>query len=275
MSEQTPASSSNRASAAQILHARVIKDARTLDDLQKSLSYFNEVATLWEELQDRPALHAIYKAASVTYCRPFIPSRSPGARPVPGHPIREYQGEVGFDRSVHDHLLDLRNRFLAHADPYAFQPRLGRAVYQFDFDTGEQSTSTFGLFTCVYSWDGLRDRSYLDQILKHVDAFCRAVGSVLQGRLSQLQQILLANPDALGEPVDRRYSDRHRVESGDTARLSARDMLAMTWKEPETDIGGDRYRYRVANVVQPDPSLKRRTGTIAATANGPAEIDFS
>lgn len=258
-----------------ILHGRVINDARTLDDLGKALSYFTEVAELWSALEGRPSLPAIYKAAAITYARPFINARSPGFPPVQAHPIREYQDQPGFDRGVHDHLLELRNRFLAHADPYAFQPVVGRGVYEFDFDTGERAISNFGIFTCVYSWDGLKDRAYLDQVLSHVGAFCQAVATELQKRLAELQSILIANPDALGEPTAQHMSGNHRIESGQVARWSARDTLSMTWKTPELDIGGDRYSYRVANMFQPDPRMKLGPAGIAEAPNGPAEIDLS
>jgi hypothetical protein len=263
-----------RPSIARRLQDRVLQDARALGDVQQALVYFEQADGLWEAVAE-PALSAIYKAGVVTYTRPFISARSPGSGRTQVYPLREHQNADGFEREVHEHLLGLRNHFLAHADPSAYPSRLAKATFNFDFDTGEKSVSEIGIFTCVYSWSGVVDRDYLHRMMRHAGGLARSIEAGLRQRMGELQQLLGADPDALGALQRGAETEARRVEAGQRIKYGARDLGALTWKEPDQQIGGPAYAYRVSNVMSIGKHVEAAAGNLGVVSNGPAIIDFN
>ncbi|WP_421933034.1 hypothetical protein [Phenylobacterium sp.] len=254
------------------LGKRVLQDARALEDLRQAFTYLISADQLWDLLGNAPPRHAIYKAAVVTYSRPFIAARSPSGGRTQAYPIREHLGTEGFEREVHAHLLDLRNLFLAHVDPVAYPSRLATVTFKFDFDTGETSSGEVGLATCVYSWDGLDDRGYLHRVLAHIDAFSRSIQLRLQERLRELQTIASLDRTAIGEFAEVQRSSATRIESGEEARYSMSDLLGMTWKKPDAEIGGPEYHYRASNVFATSEAVTPGSDGQLRVNAGPASL---
>jgi len=226
----------------QELRKRVMADARTLDDWQFALTYFKEADELWEQLGDRPARQAIFKAGVIAYCRPFVPG---AVRMGKSYPIRDLVKAGAFDREVHSHLLKLRNLFLAHTDADAYASRFAIVEQAVDQEDGTRVNNVLALIAIVYGWAGLEDRSYIGKIISHINLAGRALHKAMSGRLAVLEEALVADRDALGATTaGPTFTPPSKNDDG-SSTFALQDLAKVSWKAPDMEIGGPEYAYRM------------------------------
>jgi hypothetical protein len=121
--------------------------------------------------KDWDLMAALFCAAVVRYAKPFVDSR--GATP---YPTKRISGAKGFDKTMHDHLLVIRKKLVAHDDDDYPDPRLLLLAYKIpDLDLAYPAAIALSNKCLAYpaDWNTLRE------IREHVAASIAAIQTKL------------------------------------------------------------------------------------------------
>jgi hypothetical protein len=216
---------------------------RAFASLDMAELYSSLVLERWQtdDVIGRSALHA---ASVVAYCRPFTgaTTRSSGKR---HYPTKHLRGFGGFDARLHDHLLELRNRLIAHSD-YGVLPS---TMYM---QTLGDEKLPLMLGINVKRLIGIDDRNLGERYHSHM-AVCAA----------GVKELFLEAYAALSQQVRDRPNLFHSTQSIPTTEIELPatggklDKLpgpvgdASTVSEPDFPDGMSGYRYQMITHQRP------------------------
>jgi hypothetical protein len=136
---------------------------------------------------DPASLSAFHSAAVVAYSRAFTEARSRrGKISYQTRPLR--RSTPGFDKALHEHLLELRNTLVAHSDYTALPPTL-------DFEIVGELMVSVG--ANVKTLAGIESRALAERYRAHFHACISGIRLLLDAELRELASQAKASPDAL------------------------------------------------------------------------------
>jgi len=232
------------------LKDRVLLDARALDDLRLARHHFENILRLWAAESGLHVRGAIYQAGVVTYSRPFVFGRRGS---YPAYPIREFAGVANYDRAIHEHLLLLRHRFLAHSDREAYKSRVQVQSVTFRHISGETLNAVTGLMACAYGWDGIDDQEYVKAIFRHTEAMIATIANAAYTRVVNLLAMVASDRSCLPTPGDGVTIPMVSID-GRSVTMSPEAIANSVFKAPDEEIGGPEYQYHqtlVSAVIDP------------------------
>jgi hypothetical protein len=93
---------------------RCIDHLRALLWIKLARANAAEILRNWSS-QSIETKHALHSACVISYARPFTQSATGTGKKIT-YPTRQLRKAIGFDKDLHAHILDLRNRIIAHGD---------------------------------------------------------------------------------------------------------------------------------------------------------------
>jgi hypothetical protein len=93
---------------------RCIDHLRGLLSIKLARANAAEILRNWTS-QSIETKHALHSACVISYARPFTQSATSAGKKIT-YPTRQLRNAIGFDKDLHTHILDLRNRIIAHGD---------------------------------------------------------------------------------------------------------------------------------------------------------------
>ena len=106
----------------------IASDARALDCFAAARNGAAALLRHWDS-PDAEVKSALHSAAVVNYARPFSDN--------PVYPIKRLKGHPGFDLTLHRHLVELRNKLIAHANSRYLESRV--AYQRMELKVGGQN----------------------------------------------------------------------------------------------------------------------------------------
>ena len=100
---------------------RCISHLRSLSSIQFSRDCIEIIVQGWSEIPFNINA-ALHNSCAVAYARPFINSKT--KKGEVRYPIKFLKGVQNFDNKLHKHIIDLRNRLIAHADHNVFRSKM-------------------------------------------------------------------------------------------------------------------------------------------------------
>jgi hypothetical protein len=160
------------------LEAVAIRHLRALDQVNQAYQCFARLSQGGNTL-DAVVKSALFTSAVIHYSRPFGKNRgSPTSSSK--YSIKELQNP-NVDRVLHEHLLDLRDKLVAHQDGTVLPARIGHytiAVHEADLEIPVQ---TFG---AVWALQGVATVEILTRYLQHVEACAEAIQANVNSALT-------------------------------------------------------------------------------------------
>lgn len=99
-------------------HVRALDDFTNVHALATRL-----VENVGEEIDSTEQLKgALFMSAVVTYARPFLRTKNKYGEASGAYPIRHLKDDGRFDVKLHEHLLHVRNKLIAHDDGEQLPP---------------------------------------------------------------------------------------------------------------------------------------------------------
>ena len=163
------------------LRHRCIDHHRALASLYAADRYLSKL----RERPDREIAAALHSAAVTAYAQAFTEART--ARGAVTYKTRSLRRVSGFDGRLHEHLMQLRNRFIAHAD---YGPLPGAMDFQ---KIGDLRVA---INVRVKRLEGIASPPLLERYLSHVRACKAAVETMLNRELQELAQAAERSPEA-------------------------------------------------------------------------------
>lgn len=165
---------------------------RTIDHMRALLAMrgaHQSVVTLlqnWDAL-DVDAARALHESAVISYARPFTPAATTAGKIA--YAISAVRKADGFDRQLHDHLLDVRNRMIAHADYGVFPSAMTVQT------TGDEALPV-ALVILVKNLAGIQERELAERYQRHFRACMEAIESALNSEVAELVAHARKHPTA-------------------------------------------------------------------------------
>lgn len=160
---------------------------------------------------DETVLAALFCHAVVRYAKPFVETQTATGRKR-RLKARDLARREGFDRAMHEHLLELRHTLIAHDDLASINPRVFKATLE-EKASGARVTAAVQVAS--------KTLAYPDEI-KSVERLARHIASCAEGLSSQLTELVLAlasegarNPEDEQEATEWSRDLSHFITEGD------------------------------------------------------------
>jgi hypothetical protein len=186
------------------------------------------------EAADPVVLGALHSAAVVAYCQPFTDTKT--NRGSIQYRLASLKGAAGFDRDLHDHLLELRNKLIAHADYAVLPSTIAMQV------VGDEQLP-IRIVANVKTFAGLADRGLAERLKSHLDACSAGLDRALNTELRNLAREGQKYPKTFGATHNLPLTSDEVHITGEWSNVPDPSGPAATVGEPEFPAGFIGYRY--------------------------------
>ena len=87
--------------------AQILRHARALDSISSALRLVSRLCKDFDTI-DAEINSALLSTVCINYSRPFVQT--------PSYPVRHLKAQKQFDPNIHQHLVELRHKLIAHSD---------------------------------------------------------------------------------------------------------------------------------------------------------------
>jgi hypothetical protein len=154
----------------------IVKHVRALDCIASARRSIASLLSNWEN-PDPEVRAALHSAAVISYARPFSTNRDAKGKSTYSH--RHLKDAPGFDPSLHLHLLDLRNRIIAHHDTEYLPAKL--LTNNMRLEIGAEVL--VGVSVHIQSLYSIEDQEIARRYSAHFDAAIEAIEAILEREL--------------------------------------------------------------------------------------------
>ena len=144
-----------------------------------------------KDSQDHEVKEALFQAAVVNYAKPFVRTETSKGRKALG--TKDFKHVSGFDIDMHGHILELRNKLIAHDDLTEVEPRFVWVMLE-DSSVPDSSFAPFQACLrnrCISYPQNMGD---FDKMHTHTRAVCVGVLSILDQKVARVRQSILEHP---------------------------------------------------------------------------------
>lgn len=241
-----------------LVHIRALDDFSNVHALATRL-----VENVGEEIDDTEQLRgALFMSAVVTYVRPFLKSKNKYGETSGTYPIRRLKDDARFDAKLHEHLLHVRNKLIAHDDGKQLPPTLHVLSIAVDQDPSSGRKPTLATARS-YSLSSAKGPRFHAALQKHseacVEGVKRALHAGIMEYLTEAQvhhEAFEASNEYQKGPSQKEISLQFNVQGPISTRLFALDELTeKTISVPEGNMHNKAYTYRMVTYSGALPSV--------------------
>ncbi|MCC8979717.1 hypothetical protein [Bradyrhizobium acaciae] len=191
---------------------------------------------------------ALYMSAVVTYARQFLSSNGKfGEKRI--YPIRHLKLDTRFDPKIHSHLVDVRNKLIAHDDGEQLPPAL--RLLNVSIEQSTEAAKPIVATLRSYSLSSANGQKFLKAMQEHLAACVERARTVMhEGLLDYLVQSNL-NPEASNKSVEsnepalqHRFTTSGRTNVTETL-FNLDQLNAEIVSIPKGNIHNKAYSYRM------------------------------
>ncbi len=230
-------------------------DIKAFQNIRAAFAALERICEMVDS-DDHVILSSLFHAGVIRYGKPFKTTRTKSG--TTQFPVKRLKNIKGFEKSIHDHLLELRDTLIAHDDLNQIEPKIltsGISVQGADLHIP---------MTAHISNKSLSHPADLEGAMRmknHVESALRGVESVLSDDINQLRQ------KAIDEPEQAREAQEY------SRNLGSIDIPEGGAHTLRPDLSDDPY----LNPDEPDFSeihngFRYETITINKEFNGPETI---
>jgi len=243
---------------------KLIELAKAVDSFAASARELQKIVELGAA-GDADVRSALHSSAVVTYARPFSNNKSGD-----GHrkfPERELKGAPGFDKAIHDQLLTLRDKLIAHSDSDYADGRLFAKSLVITPSGADPVKVLAGVQVMTVTVHLIEDIELAKRFLAHVHAVEQAAYAKLSERAQEYVTAARQSPAVYDQAADRsgrtinvgpfQVSPESPEATLPIPDLDPRSVL----KPPPLAVGQDGYSYRMFAVQADLPTLNVKVRT--------------
>jgi hypothetical protein len=163
---------------------RCIDHLRALLSIQLAHRSIQEILRRWGSIPPTVGA-ALHSNCVVAYSRPFTSAMTKHGKIR--YPIKGIQSESGFDKELHVHIMDLRDRMIAHSDYDVFPSTMFLQAIG-----DEKLPISLGLN--VKGIMGIKTRDLAERYEKHISSCATAIENALNRECNQLAEVARLYP---------------------------------------------------------------------------------
>jgi hypothetical protein len=222
----------------------LIEHLKAIDDFGSAARSFRKLIEVGQS-GDADVHAALHAAGVISYTRPFSGPVSFSKRLISKEP--------GFRNNIHDQLIVLRNKLIAHSDAEFADARLFLKTLRVNNASGSARSSPIGAVVMARNLHTVHDVQLATACLTHTEAALRAASDSMSGELQVYAAAVSEYPESYAA---------HRAEKPDAMKINAgnfslnQDQPAVAIPRalpdpnkllslPPLKLGSDGYVYRV------------------------------
>jgi hypothetical protein len=230
----------------------LLRDIRALDDFTAAHSAISRIIECTKSVDEDPTGEgngALFMMAVVTYARPFAGTkRKDGSKHF--YATAHLKQRPQFDNELHDHLVALRNKLIAHDDEVALEPKLYMYAVEVTL-SGSNERKPIGGTLCSYSLLSASGGSFMLKVLEHLSACIEAVRMKLHSDFGEFLTEAHKNPDylnaSLGSDHQPELLHNQSVGANQTSHFaSLEEWKSRMVRVPAGQLHKEEYVYRSA-----------------------------
>jgi hypothetical protein len=162
---------------------------KSYQNILASYKYLEYMCGL-QDSKDFILLSSIFQTAIVRYAKPFLNNQTEFGKIK--YPIKHLRDIPGFKQELHEHLLDLRNKFVAHDDYNEIDTRLLKFGFRYN------NYPVFIPTSIAISNKQISHPADIQTVLglkEHIAAVLDGVGRKLNDDVGKLRKIIIDNPE--------------------------------------------------------------------------------
>jgi hypothetical protein len=253
----------------------MVSHARALDCITSARRSVASLIANWEN-PDPEVRAALHSAAVISYARPFSRNRDDFGK-WPSYPVQRLERTRAFDPSLHGHLVDLRNKIIAHHDSEYLSAKL--LISSVELSIGAQVPIAVSVH--VQSLYSIEDREIAYRYAAHFDAAIECIDAALEHDHSKYFCAVQQWPDVL-----RSVGEKSREQGGEFDLTDGQPHViphAHRTKlgrlpRPELTVGSNGYTYLNTHCYVLPPAgrlnVEGTTGSIEIEVDPISETDF-
>jgi hypothetical protein len=209
------------------VHTQAINECKlgikAYQNLVGSLHAFDQFLTLMPA-GNHIVLSSVFCFAVIKYAKPFIYTETPFGKTR--YPIRHLKGQSGFDATMHEHLLELRNTLIAHDDLESIEPRIlsfGPSIAPSGFHVPVSIALSNKCLAYPITPDGVV------KLKEHVTACVQGALNKLHLDIAKVRDAALKHPEhaVAGSRYEKNYGQAQIEEGG--SHLQPPDFMRDEW----------------------------------------------
>lgn len=209
-------------------YERVVRDCRigikAFQNFNASMLGFGKLLDLKGE-GDYVILPSVFYWAVIRYAKPFLDSEYEGSRF--SYPKRALKNQTGFVASMHEHLLLVRNKLIAHDDFYEVLPKILTMCMNLE-EEGFLIPCSVSISNKIISFPS--DSETVELMHNHVRACVEGAHEKLKIDLARLRNMMLENQDLAKESA-LYFNDYGNVSASEDGSFVKPNALVDPWLE--------------------------------------------
>lgn len=216
------------------LRRRCVDHFRALASIQAAHQYVSRLLEGWNDL-DEIFSSALHSASVMAYARPFTSSKTKN-RSVQ-YSLKKLRKEAGFDSQLHDHLMKLRDKIVAHSD-YSM---LRSTMYLQAIGDSQELPISLGIN--VKRFRGLESRSLGDRYSVHFAVCASHIARTFNDEFNELARLVRESPRHFEDTQNLPLKETEHGPISDLSPLPGPQGPAGDVAEPEFPDGLSGYKY--------------------------------
>jgi len=210
---------------------RCVDHLRALVSINSAQQYAAKVIDCWTG-NDFVVLSALHTACVAAYCRPFTSQKTKDGQRL--YPDKLLKNTQGFDKELHEHLIILRKKMIAHSD----YDILRSTMYMMSMPDNKTPISV-GIN--VKSLAGIELSQLAERYVAHFSFCVQHIQKTFKDEFRELANHLRKHPNHFEETMQRKKIDL--PPSKELKKLTGPVGPASTVEEPSfpADLSGYRY----------------------------------
>jgi hypothetical protein len=173
----------------------LVADARAFDSISAAKRANDALLAHWDAL-DLEIHGALHTQAVISYARPF--TNNMGANAKTRYPTSHLRRQQGFSREFHVHLMELRDKLIAHSDASLLDGRV--AYHRMTIRSAERRFAIpIGTSVHVMALHTVQRKAVVQQFDTHASAALAAIHIRATTTVNELLAYIRSNPNAAFE----------------------------------------------------------------------------
>jgi hypothetical protein len=175
----------NAIKAFERLRRRCVDHFRALASVQAAHQYISKLIENEDSL-DEIMSSALHSASVIAYARPFTSAKTNTGSVQ--YPVKQLKEEPGFDLELHEHLIKLRNRIVAHSDYSMLRSTMYLQA------VGDLQELPVSLGINVKRLRGIESRELANRYNRHFAACIAQIAKTFDSEFNELARHVRVNP---------------------------------------------------------------------------------
>lgn len=216
------------------LRRRCVDHFRALSSIQAAHQYALRLIEGWGNLDDMFS-SALHSASVMAYARPFTSAKTKGG--TVQYPLKKLKKAPGFDSDLHDHLMEMRDKIVAHSD-YSM---LRSTMYLQAIGDSQELPICLGLN--VKRLRGIESKSLADRYGFHFEVCVSHIAGTFNDEFNELARFVRGNPQFFEDTQNLPLQESEHIATPSLAMMPGPQGPAGDVAEPEFPDELSGYKY--------------------------------